>query len=319
MGACALLLLSAPAAIKEVARGDIALPFFHTAAPVRMLFVGDIMLDRAVAEHAEEAGDAVLFKNAAPLFAGRDLIVGNLEGTITDNSSISRVDNSILRFTFSPRMAGVLADAGIGAVSLANNHALDFGESGFNETLNYLDQQNIASFGSPLNSAHIATQVDVRGKKICLVGYHQLFDPNPTSVLAKLNELAPQCDYTVLMAHWGVEYSHEPTQAQQELAHQFIDAGADVVIGGHPHVVEPVEIYNSHAIFYSLGNFIFDQGWMSDVRRGAAVTIDFSDTKTTFTVVPVETYLGASLGDGATNEAVLQNLKLDSPTFVLEN
>lgn len=304
----ALLVLTAPAAIKEVRQGSITLPFFHEPTPVRVLFVGDIMLDRSVAAHAEAAGDEALFAGAAPLVAGRDFVVGNLEGTITNNPSVSRVDPGILRFTFAPRMAEVLARAGFSAVSLANNHALDFGEFGYEDTFNYLAKQEIVAFGSPFNEQHIAAEIRVRDKTLCLVGYHQLFDPSPDNVLAKIKDIKPRCSYTVLVAHWGEEYQHEPTPAQRSAAHTFIDAGVDVVIGAHPHVVEPLEIYKGKAIFYSLGNFIFDQGWMPEVRRGLAVGIEFSDATTRFMLAGVDTFKEASAAGATTTKAVLADL-----------
>ena len=276
--------------------------------PVRVLFVGDIMFDRVVATHADARGDSVLFAGVRELFADRDAVVGNLEGAITDNPSVSQLDHSILRFTFDPRMAKVLRDTGFTAVSLANNHSLDFGGFGYDDTLQYLAAQDIAAFGSPFNEQTLAVELLGHGKKLCLVGYHELFNPDPTSVLAKVTEARALCNLLVLVAHWGVEYEHGPSTRQQQLAHKFIDAGADVIIGAHPHVVEPLEIYKNRAIFYSLGNFIFDQDWRSEVKRGLAVGIDFGDKKTHFTLTPVNTNKEASVAEPSVAQAVLADI-----------
>lgn len=285
----------------------------------RVLFVGDIMLDRVVAMHANAVGDEQLFAGVRGLFGDANAVVGNLEGTITSMPSVSQASTTILRFTFAPRMADVLRAAGMSAVSVANNHAYDFGVSGYEETLANLERAGIAAFGSPLNDKNISTTLLVYGRKICLIGYMQLYDPNMKSVLDTLAAIRPSCDRLVVFAHWGVEYQHEPTDAQREAAHALVDAGVDVVIGAHPHVVEPVEIYHNRAIFYSLGNFIFDQGWKPEVRRGLSVLIEFGTGETTFKLTPVFTYEGASVADAATTAAVLSDAGVSSPTFVLKN
>ncbi len=148
----------------------------------------------------------------------------------------------------------------------------------------------------------------MNGKTLCLVGFHQLYDPNMKSVVEEVSRIRPTCSQIVLVAHWGEEYQHEPTQVQRTAAHAFIDAGVDVVIGAHPHIVEPIEIYKNKAIFYSLGNFIFDQGWKPEVRRGLAVGIEFSSTKTRFSLAGVNTFKEASIADATTTKAVLADL-----------
>jgi poly-gamma-glutamate synthesis protein (capsule biosynthesis protein) len=272
------------------------------------VFVGDIMLDRAVAIHARAAGDSVLFAGVRSLFKGRDLVVGNLEGTLTTNPSISQASSSILRFTFDPKYAAVLKGAGFDALSLANNHSLDFGASGYEQTVSYLTAQGITPFGSPLNDKNISVQMPIKGKNFCLVGYHGLYDPNPASAIRAIKDTRSACAYTVLVAHWGVEYVHEPTQEQRDMAHAFIDAGADVVIGAHPHVVEPLEIYNNKAVFYSLGNFVFDQGWMPQVRRGLAVGIEFAGNTTRFTLAGIDTFKEAAVAGATTTQAILADV-----------
>ncbi len=278
------------------------------ASSVSILFVGDIMLDRGVASHAGKVGDQVLFAGVKKLFSGHDLVVANLEGAITSNASVSRQDNSILRFTFDPRFANILARAGVKVVSLANNHSLDFGEFGYEDTRSFLDKAGLASFGSPFNDRHTATSVVIKDKKICLVGYHELFRAETTSTLLKIETIRPLCDYVIVFSHWGEEYTHEPTARQRESAHAFIDAGADVVIGAHPHVVQPLEIYKNKAIFYSLGNFLFDQGFSPEVKRGVAVEIEFFASSVKFTLTPVNTFKEVSVADDEVAQAVFDDL-----------
>ncbi|MDZ4225874.1 MAG: CapA family protein, partial [Patescibacteria group bacterium] len=240
-------------------------------------------------------------------------------GTITTNLSVAEVDNTILRFTFPPEWAGILHEAGFDAVSLANNHALDFGEFGLEDTEHYLSEAGIAFFGSPYNETHLAIETIFRDRTLCFVGYHELFARDPNPVIEKIKEIEPKCDYTTLFAHWGVEYEYEPSASQRELAHLFVDAGADLVIGAHPHVVQPLEIYNNVAIFYSLGNFIFDQGWRSEVKRGVMVGVELEGNVQRFTLVPVSTYLEVTPAEEVVARAVLNDLGVNSPTFELDS
>ncbi|MFZ2253281.1 MAG: AmmeMemoRadiSam system protein B [Minisyncoccia bacterium] len=252
-----------------------------------LLFVGDIMLDRAVAKSAREKGIDSLFANVERLFLGTHAVIGNLEGTITSSSSIAAKDSSILRFTFDPMYAGLLDRLGFSVLSLANNHALDFGKGGYAETKRQLENVGIVSFGSPINNGVLTGQIMVQGKSICFVGYHDLFTYDETPVTQEIARIRPTCDRVVLFAHWGEEYVPKATARQQKLAHAFIDAGADLIIGAHPHIVEPIEIYKNKAIFYSLGNFMFDQYFSYATTHGVAVHVEWGDERTRFTLIPV--------------------------------
>ena len=314
VGAVAALVLFSPLVLREgewhISIAEIISP------PSKVLFVGDIMLDRSVARHARNVGGEKLFDDVKNIFAEHDVVVGNLEGTITDNLSVSEASSTILRFTFDPSLAGVLHDAGVTTVSLANNHALDFGEFGFDDTRHYLNEVGIAAFGSPYNE-QLATAATVNDKELCFVGYHELYQRDPSTVVQKILEINSTCDQTVVFAHWGEEYVSEPSRSQQELARLFVDTGADLVVGAHPHVVQTLEVYNNVAIFYSLGNFIFDQGWRPEVRRGLMVSVEFGDKETTFNLLPVNSYLEATPADVEVSAAVLADLGVDASTFVL--
>lgn len=253
-----------------------------------MLFVGDIMLDRGVAIHAKKYGVNSLFSKLERLFLGTHAVIGNLEGTMTNEPSVAIPNGSILHFTFDPSFAGVLKKLKFSAFSMANNHALDFGKSGYDETVKNLDAKNFVSFGSPLNNQRLSGEMMVNGKKVCLVGYHDLFTHDEMPAINEIKKLDTDgCPYIVLFAHWGDEYESKQNSRQEPLAHEFIDAGADLVIGAHPHVVQPIEIYKNKAIFYSLGNFMFDQEFSWEVKHGMAVNVELRDDKTLFTLVPV--------------------------------
>ena len=257
-----------------------------TQRAMHMLFVGDIMLDRGVAKHAEKYGKDALFSKVDRLFLGTDAVIGNLEGTLTNNASVSRINNSILHFTFDKLFAPFLKKFNFSVLSLANNHALDFGKDGYADTVHTLLNSNLGVFGSPRNDQYLSTKISLQGKTVCFVGYHDLFVPDATSAMREIKNIRPVCSYIVLFAHWGNEYQLVPTERQIKLAHSFIDAGADLIIGSHPHVVEPVEIYNNKAIFYSLGNFIFDQKLSYWTEHGLALNVEWDNAKTLFTLTP---------------------------------
>lgn len=268
---------------------------------VHVLFAGDVMLDRNVARVATTSSPVALLQGVERLFLGADLNVVNLEGTVTTNSSIAQKNSKILRFTFDPALVGkVLPQNHIDMVSLANNHSLDFGVAGYEETLQHLQTLGIKAFGHPYNVAsNLSASADVRGKRICFVGYMALFMPDTASTMAEIGRLRPDCWRVVAFSHWGEEYFDVPTALQREQAHAFVDAGADLVVGSHPHVVEPVEIYQGKAIFYSMGNFVFDQNFSWETTHGIAVHVEFEDAQTRFTVFPTEVYDGVVTPAGA--------------------
>jgi poly-gamma-glutamate synthesis protein (capsule biosynthesis protein) len=293
--------------------------------PITMFFTGDIMLDRSVAKRAEEYGNESLLAKVAPLFKGNDLIIGNLEGTITDNVSIARKDHSLLHFTFDPELAHILSDNGFTHVSLSNNHSLDFGWKGYEKTKEYLKEFGIDFFGSARNDDNLSTIVEVKGKHICFVGYHQLFSPDESGILSEIARIRPTCDFLILTAHWGIEYKNTQSVEQTRLAHEFIDTGADLIIGTHPHVVQPVEIYKNKAIFYSLGNFIFDQYFSPETSQGLAVSLELSDTRSFFKLIPVSIHYGeVSFATSEIRKEVMKAvtgtaLPLDISSSILDN
>ncbi|MDB5225802.1 MAG: polyglutamate synthase CapA [Candidatus Adlerbacteria bacterium] len=274
-----------------------------------IIFVGDIMLDRNVARHAAEASPEALFAGVLDLFAAADARVANLEGTITTNPSIAQVDNTILHFTFDPGVAArALQPLGLSAVSLANNHAYDFGSSGYRSTQWYLENWGIQPFGHPSNaSSSLSTAFYVRDKGFCFAGYHSLYDPSTSEVVQIIKTFrANDCYRVVVFAHWGDEYEPVANAQQVSAAHEFIDAGADLVIGAHPHVVQNVEEYKGRAIFYSLGNFMFDQNFSWATQHGLAVKVTFKEASTAFELTPVSVIEEeVKVAEGADKQRVL--------------
>ncbi len=255
---------------------------------IKILFVGDIMLDRGVAWYADKNGKDKIFAGVKDLFDKYDLVVGNLEGTITSNQSVARKNNGILRFTFDPSYSETLREVGFQILNLANNHALDFGLEGYNQTIENLDKVKIKYFGSPKNDKNLSLQIKEKNKSICFVGYHDLFTYDERSVVDEIFILNNKCDFLIVFSHWGDEYKTKSNLRQQNLAHRFIDMGADLVIGTHPHVIQEFEDYKGKRIYYSLGNFVFDQDFSYNTMHGNAVGLEITDKKTNFEIIPIK-------------------------------
>lgn len=253
-----------------------------------ILFVGDIMLDRTVRTTIERNGFDYLFEDVKGIFEGVDLAVGNLEGAITENPSLSQANHEVLRFTFATSTAFDLKRLGFTHVSLANNHALDFGEFGLSDTEHYLTNASLYFFGSPFNERNSLSMPIVQEEKICFLGYHSLYDSSTASIMSELSKATNFCDFIVMVTHWGDEYELEPNEEQVSVGRAFIDAGVDLIIGSHPHVVQPVEIYKGKAIFYSLGNFVFDQDFSLATRQGLAVRLELSEKTQKFHLIAIE-------------------------------
>lgn len=246
----------------------------------QVLFVGDVMLDRGIKYYADNnGGNNFVFKQIQKELLKYDLIVANLEGPITDNPSTSistqpgEPDNYF--FTFDPSWAKTLFNNNIKLVSLGNNHVLNFGEDGLISSKNYLDGSDIGYFGAPGYSKSVT--LDIERVKIAFVNYNEFesleSEKNIKSTLDEIQKLKSLSDVIIVYCHWGEEYQTEPTEKQRQLAHKFIDAGADLIIGSHPHVVQTTEIYNKKHIYYSLGNFIFDQYFSEPTQEGLGVAI----------------------------------------------
>ncbi|MDB5224751.1 MAG: type 3 protein poly-gamma-glutamate synthesis protein [Candidatus Adlerbacteria bacterium] len=244
-----------------------------------VMFAGDVMLDRSLRSVARERGGDFLFECMDSTLRTADAVVANLEGPITDNVSRSEgsapgsSDNFV--FTFPPTTAQLLKDHYITAVSLGNNHIENFGSEGVQSTISYLNEARVGYFGDPLHDT-VATLTS-HGIVIELIGYNE-FDNKAGSASTTLSQIRgarARGHLPVVFTHWGIEYEPTAPQYIRELAHQFADAGAAMVIGSHPHVVEDHETYNGVPIYYSLGNFIFDQYFSDAVTHGLLLKVTF--------------------------------------------
>lgn len=268
-------------ALAPLVRGLLAVPDSEGMPTLTVFFGGDMMFDRSVREAGELLGDDHLLACLNPLIAAADIAVANLEGPITPHDSVS-VGSAVgsahnYTFTFPLSTASLLAEHGIHFVSLGNNHILNFGTDGVRSTIATLDAAGVASFGDPLEQR--VARHDGMDVHISLVAYNQ-FAPEgaflaASTTLAQIRAERTEGRLPIVFAHWGEEY--QPAQEYQKtLAHAFVDAGAVLVVGAHPHVVQESETYQGAPIYYSLGNLVFDQYWHESVQRGLTIlaTID---------------------------------------------
>jgi poly-gamma-glutamate synthesis protein (capsule biosynthesis protein) len=238
-----------------------------------LLFTGDVMLSRAVGSLMADQKDWSLpFHLIADTLRSADLRYCNLECPVSDRGSNL---HHLYSFRADPRTIEGLKVTGFNVVSQANNHAYDWGPEALLDSLQRLRAAGIHTVGAGQNilAAHYPLLVNVGGLRIAFLAYVDI-DPkeaaagvdrpgvawlDPAQALADIQFARPLADLVIVCPHWGVEYALQPTRDQVELAHRMIDAGADMIVGSHPHVVQPLENYRDHWIAYSLGNFVFDQ------------------------------------------------------------
>lgn len=245
-----------------------------------ILAFGDAMLGRHVRYLMDKNGHNYPFEKLGDfknIFSeNEDIVFANLEGPIKGAGIKS--DTSMM-FGFPDYVGDLLVEKGISLVSLANNHTLNMGVDGFNSTTEILKDKGIGYCGEPVgiseNSVFYGVAQDEAGNDITyafLCFHSAISDLDFEQAYKLVEDVRPKVDFLIVSMHWGVEYKHTPDQNKQVVpGHAFIDHGADLVIGHHPHVVQPFEIYNGHFIFYSLGNFIFDQYWSADTQKQLAV------------------------------------------------
>lgn len=259
-----------------------------------LLFVGDIMLDRGVEQSVRENFDGdfgELFAQAG--FLGKaDITFGNLEGPLSDRGYDLQ---NLYSFRMNPEALDALKEAGFDVLSLANNHIGDWGRPALEDTMRRLHDAGLAYVGTGFNRAD-AIEPRVITRDGVSYGYLAFSDqgpawlagPNDSSLVLLANdgdrvklieEAASKVDVLIVSYHFGEEYETEPNARQRDIAESSIDAGATIVVGHHPHVIQPVERYGDGLIAYSLGNFIFDQPFSEETMEGLALEVVFEDTK----------------------------------------
>lgn len=250
-------------------------PIEKEKSTIKVLFVGDIMMDRSIRRRAETVGYDFYYECVAPTFSNYDFVVANLESTVTEYPSVSigkpQEDYDHFRFTVDPNAIESMRKAGINVLGVDNNHIYDFGKEGIEMTRKYVTEAGLHYFGDPIDEHYSNLRLEKEGVAFNLVSFNEFFG-SVNKTVKNIENVTNQNEPVIVFAHWGDEYI-ETALRVKDWARMFVDKGADTVIGMHPHVPQGTEIYQDKFIAYSIGNFIFDQYFSEEVQRGLAVEI----------------------------------------------
>ncbi|MFA5131834.1 MAG: CapA family protein [Candidatus Paceibacterota bacterium] len=252
-----------------------------------LLFTGDIMLGRHVEDLMNKNGLAYPFASTTD-FLKSHVTISNLEGPIPEEHIPTKTNG--MTFSFPSRTPTVLKENGIAAVSLANNHALDQKVSGYEYTKLILDHEGVAHFGGYSTTVPDYFETHIGTTSVVVYGINMISSTwNIRTAYRVTEDLQKEFPDSVLIAfiHWGNEYDLKQGVQQEEFAHALIDRGVDSIVGSHPHVMQGVELYKGVPIFYSLGNFIFDQYFSQDVERGYTLALDKKDEMLIYSIIPI--------------------------------
>lgn len=269
----------------EIPEGNIGEISAERQEPASVMFVGDIMLGRRVETMMRKSGADYPFREVEELLQTPDLTVGNFEGVVNEK----HVHTPDLTFRFSVRKEYLeeLEDRGFDILSLANNHSLDYGEDSLQYTRELCTLYKMTCGGTPQTlDEHSLFIKEVGGHSIGFIFLSTVGgEPDPATLALFTDALSSESTFQIAYIHWGDEYKLRHNRAQERLAKRLIDQGIDLVVGHHPHVVQDVELYHDKLIFYSLGNFIFDQYFSKDVQEGLALnlTLDGASQKYSLT------------------------------------
>jgi len=272
--------------------------------PFTLAAVGDVMLARKVDRLMQAQGLDYPLAKLGPTLKAADLTFGNLEAPLATTGK--QIPGKGIWFRARPEAMQVLKDGGFDVMNIANNHILDYDTPAFLQTMDLLDDAGIryCGGGRDLEQARRPAVVEVNGIRLGFLGYSDMADiywsnEYPRRFRATENEagvaplvvdntylvddirqdiqkLKPEADLVIVSLHWGTEYQRTPSTEQRQLARQLVDAGADIILGHHPHVFQGLELYKGSLIAYSLGNFIMDQNWSRETCQGLLLKIKVS-------------------------------------------
>ena len=256
---------------------------------VRLLFAGDLYLTELLQNKYRQSGiGAAADPELLALLQEGDLFILNQEFPF--GTTGEAMEEKEYTFRVPPDLVSVPADLGVDLVTLANNHILDFGRGPLTETLAALDGAGIAHVGAgeDLEAAKALATFEIEGKTLGFLGASRVIPEaswnasrynsgvfttyDASQLVEEIKKAKESCDFVAVLVHWGIERNTLPEDYQKTLARQYIDAGADAVIGSHPHVLQGIEYYQGKPIFYSLGNFIFGNGSYESILAELTLT-----------------------------------------------
>ncbi len=267
---------------------------------VTLLFGGDVLLSDHVLAAYDKAGGihGVLDEGYLNAAGEADFFMVNQEFPFSSRGV--RAADKQYTFRLDPGYVTLFQEIGIDAVTLANNHALDFGQEALLDSCEVLDKAGIlrTGAGSSLSEAKQPAAIESGGKRIAVIGATRVIPEagwaagnnhagmlatyDPAVLLEEIRLLRQEYDYVIVFVHWGIEREETPEDYQRTLAQQYIDAGADLVIGAHPHVLQGIEYYKEKPIVYSLGNFVFG----SSIPRTALLEVTLDDEALALRLIP---------------------------------
>ncbi len=273
--------------------------------PVVFIFGGDVMLSRQVNSRMVKYDDyGWPFLKIADFLREADFTIINLESPFIKASDYFVPTGSFM-FKADPKATQGLLAAGIDLVSLANNHSLNQGRAGLKESFSILKDNNIKYIGAGHNEseARAAEIIEINGERFAFLAYAY---PNDNSVAteeqagiatmdiaemrADVEKLKADGNIVIVNMHAGIEYVTEPNWQQVDFAHAAIEAGAEAVIGHHPHWPQTFEFYQGKPIIYSLGNLVFDQMWSLETRQGLLAKLNWQNGWKKIELIPVKIY-----------------------------
>ena len=242
---------------------------------ITISIAGDVLMDGVVRKQINKNGYNYPWEKVNKYFQESDLSIVNLETSITTRGK--KWPNKQFNFRSHPKNLKYMKEAGVDVVTIANNHILDYSNQGFLDTLNHLEKNKIPYAGGGRNKKEAlqGVVVDVEGVKVGILAFSRVipdvkwyatdkrsglvgaYDGYTKDMMNRIKQMKEEVDILVLSIHWGKERSTKPRKQEIDLAKSCIDAGVDIVMGHHPHVLQGVEMYKGKPIFYSLGNFVF--------------------------------------------------------------
>ncbi len=245
----------------------------------RLAAMGDVMLSRDVGRHFVDKPQDFLFDDIRGVLKDHDLIFLNLENPVGTKGTPHRIQDPQVTFCCHPDSLQVLKNLGVTAVSLGNNHMLDYGDIALRETVEHLDALGIKHAGAGRNyeEANRPLLMECKGRKIAFLSYVFIYsastrmatrnkpgvsDHRIDRILPVIKNLSLSGYLAIVSIHWGHEYSFFPLPYQMRQARRMIDNGASIILGHGPHYPQGIENYNGGQIVYSLGNFIFDEPYV---------------------------------------------------------
>jgi len=243
-----------------------------------IVFVGDVMLARNVEVLMEREGISYPFAGVRlDSLAPNAAVVGNFEASM----ALPHVQTPALQMHFSVAEKNLksLESAGFTHLSLGNNHSLDYGVEGYENALSLLQRHDLSVFGhNQTLGEHSISYLETPRGSVALIGINAMQQiPSKRDLVSVMNRASMRSELQIVYIHWGNEYELVHSKAQELLATELVASGADLIVGHHPHVVQDVDVINGVVIFYSLGNYIFDQYFNRDVMEGLVLALDLTE------------------------------------------